>query len=305
MSHGAGLYALPYTLHGAAHLCPPSGGFDTDELMRLAREHRRLCMFMAPTMVQRLTRAARASDDRVDGLRTVIYGGGPMYVADLVDALDWFGPKFVQIYGQGECPMGISALPRSDIADRHHPDWPARIASVGRAQAAVEVAIHDDAGNPLQAGETGEIVVRGQTVMREYWRLPEATDKALHGGWLATGDRGFMDANGYITMKDRSKDVIISGGTNIYPREVEEAILEHPAVAEVSVVGRPSVEWGEDVVAFVVPIQPGAVSAGELDAHCRTLIAGFKRPKMIRFVESLPKNNYGKVLKTELRERCL
>ncbi|MCA8869151.1 MAG: AMP-binding protein [Rhodobacteraceae bacterium] len=304
MSHGAGLYALPYTLHGAAHLCPPSGGFDSRETLELAQAHGRLCMFLAPTMVQRLTSAARAAGIGGDGVQTVVYGGGPMYLADISAALDRFGAKFVQIYGQGECPMGITALPRAEIAARDHPDWQARIASVGRAQTAVEVAIHDDQGNTLPTGQVGEIVVRGLTVMQGYWQAPEATARAIRNGWLLTGDRGFVDRTGHVTLKDRSKDVIISGGSNIYPREVEEAILSHPAVAEVSVVGRHSAEWGEDVVAFVVAKTPGGVSAAELDAHCTGLIARFKRPKLFHFIDSLPKNNYGKVLKTELRRRC-
>ena len=166
------------------------------------------------------------------------------------------------------------------------------------------MAIHDDQGNTLPTGQVGEIVVRGLTVMQGYWQAPEATARAIRNGWLLTGDRGFVDRTGHVTLKDRSKDVIISGGSNIYPREVEEAILSHPAVAEVSVVGRHSAEWGEDVVAFVVAKTPGGVSAAELDAHCTGLIARFKRPKLFHFIDSLPKNNYGKVLKTELRRRC-
>ena len=303
MSHGAGLYALPYTRAGARHLCPASGGFDVEEVRRLAQAHDRLCTFMAPTMVQRLTRAAKAAGDRMAGLCTIVYGGGPMYRANIEEALDWFGPKFVQIYGQGECPMGITALSRVEIADRNHPDRDARIGSVGRAQSAVDVAIHDATGAAMACGEVGEIVVRGPTVMAGYWNAPEATARTIRDGWLATGDRGSMDADGYVTLKDRSKDVIISGGSNIYPREVEEAILTHPAVAEVSVVGRASTEWGEDVVAFVVLLDDKFPSGREIADHCAMRIARFKRPKEVVFVGELPKNSYGKVLKTDLRKR--
>ena len=295
MSHGAGIYAPVHVLKGAGHICPVSGGFDPVEVLEASAAHGSTSMFMAPTMVRRLLDAAKAAGARGDGIKTIVYGGGPMYVADIVEAVDWFGPRFVQIYGQGECPMAISALSREEVADRSHPRWRERLGSVGRAQSVVEVAV--DAA----PGEAGEIMVRGAPVMPGYWRNEEASAKALRDGWLMTGDVGALDADGYLTLVDRSKDVIISGGTNIYPREVEEALLTHPSVHEVSVVGRPSAEWGEDVVAFVVVSEP--VEAAVLDAHCLENIARFKRPKDYRFVSGLPKNNYGKVLKTELRER--
>jgi long-chain acyl-CoA synthetase len=226
-----------------------------------------------------------------------------MYRADIEEAVDWFGPKFVQIYGQGECPMAITALSRADVADRDHPRWRERLASVGRAQSAVEVAIGDAEGRPLPPGESGEIMVRGAPVMPGYWNAPEATAKTLKDGWLMTGDVGSLDADGYLTLADRSKDVIISGGTNIYPREVEEVLLTHPDVHEVSVVGRPSAEWGEDVVAFVVTAPGATLDPAALDAHCLSQMARFKRPKDYVALPELPKNNYGKVLKTDLRER--
>lgn len=303
MSHGAGLYAAIHVRFGARHIIPGSGGFDPAEVMELARSIGRISMFMAPTMVRRLTDAAKAAGDRAEGLKTIVYGGGPMYVADITEAVDWFGPKFVQIYGQGECPMAITALSRAEIADRAHPAWPKRIASVGRAQSLVEVRIGDAEGDPLPPGEIGEVMVRGMPVMPGYWKNPDATAKTLRDGWLMTGDVGTMDAEGYLTLQDRSKDVIISGGTNIYPREVEEVLLTHPHVSEVSVVGRPSPEWGEDVVAFIVSIPGQSCDPAELDALCRDQIARFKRPKAYFPVAELPKNNYGKVLKTELRAR--
>jgi len=187
------------------------------------------------------------------------------------------------------------------LSDRKHPRWAERIASVGVAQTLVEVKVAGEDGDAVPIGETGEILVRGDIVMAGYWRDPEATARTLRDGWLWTGDVGSLDADGFLTLKDRSKDVIISGGSNIYPREVEEVLLKHPAVREVSVVGRADPEWGEVVVAFVVG--DGATSA-ELDALCLDHIARFKRPKEYRFVDSLPKNNYGKVLKTELRQRA-
>jgi len=301
MSHGAGLYAPVHVLRGTAHRCPPSGGFDAGEVLALSAAQGSVSMFMAPTMVRRLTDAARAAGDRAPGIRSIVYGGGPMYRADIEEAVDWFGPKFIQIYGQGECPMCITALSRADVADRSHPRWRERLASVGRAQSAVEVRVGDGEGHPLPPGAVGEIMVRGRPVMPGYWQNPDATAKTIRDGWLMTGDMGALDADGYLTLHDRSKDMIISGGTNIYPREVEEALLAHPAVHEVAVVGRPDPEWGEAVAAFVVPKPGAAPDAATLDAHCQAHIARFKRPKLWRFVDELPKNNYGKVLKTELR----
>ncbi len=300
MSHGSGLYLVPYLLAGAAQVVPESGGFDAAEVFALAASHEGVGMFAAPTMVRRLVEHAAAHAPALEGLRTVVYGGGPMYVADLLRALDVMGPRFAQIYGQGESPMTITALAKRFVNDRSHPRYLARIASVGLPQSGVEVAVRDESGRDLLPGEVGEICVRGAAVMAGYWENAEATARALRDGWLWTGDLGSLDEEGFLTLKDRSKDLIISGGSNIYPREVEEALLAHPGVAEVSVVGRPDPEWGEAVVAFVVAREP-APSAAELDAHCLASIARFKRPKEYRFVGELPKNHYGKVLKTELR----
>src|SRR5262249_22208399 len=160
------------------------------------------------------------------------------------------------------------------------------------------VMVTDDEDRPLAAGETGEILCRGDSVMAGYWRDEDASARTLRGGWLHTGDVGAPDADGYLTLKDRSKDVVISGGSNIYPREIEEILLTHPGVREVSVIGRPDREWGEVVVAYVV----GEAAPKDLDALCLGAVARFKRPKDYVFVAALPKNNYGKILKTELRE---
>ena len=226
-----------------------------------------------------------------------------MYQEDIIAAVSCFGPIFIQIYGQGECPMCITALSRMDVADRSHPRWRARLASVGRAQAAAQVRIADVQGRKMPNGATGEIIVRGDAVMPGYWRNPAATARALVQGWLRTGDMGQLDDEGYLTLKDRSKDMIISGGSNIYPREVEEVLLTHPSVSEVSVVGCADAEWGEVVVAFVVANPGYGVDDAALAAHCLAHIARFKRPKTYIEIAELPKNNYGKVLKTALRAR--
>jgi long-chain acyl-CoA synthetase len=193
--------------------------------------------------------------------------------------------------------MTITVLSRADIAAREHPRWRERLASAGRPFACIEVKVADAEDRALPAGEAGEILCRGDTVMAGYWRDPQASAATLKGGFLHTGDVGAFDADGYLTLKDRSKDLIISGGSNIYPREVEEVLLTHAAVREVSVIGRPDREWGEVAVAYVV----GDAKPAELDALCLAAIARFKRPKDYVFIPALPKNNYGKILKTDLR----
>jgi long-chain acyl-CoA synthetase len=230
-------------------------------------------------------------------IRTIVWGGAPMYVEDALKALDRFGPRLAQIYGQGESPMTITVLSRADIADRDHPRWRERLASAGRPFSCIELMVADEHDKPMPSGEPGEILCRGPTVMPGYWQNAEASAATLRGGWLHTGDVGAIDAEGYLTLMDRSKDLIISGGSNIYPREVEEVLLRHPKVREASVIGRPDREWDEAVVAYIVGEAPSA----ELDALCLGAIARFKRPKDYVFVEALPKNNYGKILKTELR----
>lgn len=303
LSHGAGLYNFMHVIRGARHVVPESGSFDAEEIARLAPQVGDVSMFAAPTMVRRMVDHASRSDWTGEGIRTIVYGGGPMYLAHIVEAVEVMGPRFVQIYGQGECPMTITALSREFVADRLHPRWRERLASVGTPQSPVQVMVADGEGREVASGEAGEILVRGEAVMRGYWNDPEATDRAIRNGWLWTGDIGLMDAEGFLTLQDRSKDVIISGGTNIYPREVEEALLSHAKVREVAVVGASNPEWGEEVVAFVAAGSGAGVSGVELDAHCRDMIARFKRPKRYVFVDELPKNNYGKVLKTELRNR--
>jgi long-chain acyl-CoA synthetase len=305
MSHGCGLYAVPHLMAGARHVVPASGGLEPGELFALGRTLGPLTTFAAPTIVMRLVEHAAAlgltPDDCARSWKTIVYGGAPMYRADLQRALAVMGPRFVQIYGQGETPMVATALSRAHLADAAHPRHLERIASVGVAQSPVQVRVADAEGRPLPAGTTGEVLVRGDSVMAGYWRNPEATAAAIRDGWLFTGDLGALDEDGFLTLKDRSKDLIISGGSNIYPREVEEVLLTAPGVAEVSVVGEPDPQWGENVVAFVVA-HPGA-TAEALDAHCLARIARFKRPKRYVFVDALPKNHYGKVLKTVLRER--
>lgn len=300
-SHGSGLYMLPHVERGACQVVPASGGFDPDEVFALLRVWKGATFFFAPTMVTRLINAPGLAAADTSNLKTIVYGGAPMYAEDCLKALDLLGPKLVQIYGQGESPMTITALSRALHTERDHPRYHDRLASVGPAQKGVEIRIADADDRELPVGGIGEILVRGDVVMKGYWDNPEASEMALRGGWLHTGDMGALDEDGFLTLKDRSKDVIISGGSNVYPREVEEVLLRHDGVLECSVIGRPHPDWGEEIVAFVVP-KPGAdVREAELDALCLEHIARFKRPKAYRMIDALPKNNYGKVLKTDLR----
>ncbi|NEX64618.1 class I adenylate-forming enzyme family protein [Noviherbaspirillum galbum] len=305
MSHGAGIYAIPHVMAGARHVVPASGGVDPAELFALGARVGPLSMFAAPTIVNRLVDHAEngglAEADAARAFKTIVYGGAPMYVADMQRALRVMGPRFVQIYGQGETPMTGTVLPRQALSDTGHPRFLERLASVGRAQTPVWIRVGDEQGRELPAGEVGEVLVKGDSVMAGYWQNEAATAAAIRDGWLFTGDLGFLDEDGFLTLKDRSKDLIISGGSNIYPREVEEALLNAPGVAEVAVVGAPDPEWGEIVVAFVVPEPDHPARPEALDQHCLGCIARFKRPKRYVFVERLPKNNYGKVVKTTLR----
>ncbi len=308
MSHGSGLYILPHVLAGAVNVVPESGGFDPDEIVALLDAWDRASFFAAPTMAKRLVAAPALARARLDRLKSVVLGGGPLYVADCKEACRALGPRLAQIYGQGESPMTITAMGRALLADAIARNDEARLGSVGVAQTGIDVIVADIAGDPLPAGETGEVLVRGPTVMAGYWMNPEASAATLANGWLHTGDVGTLDEDGFLTLKDRSKDLIISGGSNIYPREVEEVLQAHAEVAEVAVIGRAHPDWGEEVVACVVARNagtPAACAALEraLDALCLERIARFKRPKAYVFVDELPKNNAGKVLKTTLRER--
>jgi long-chain acyl-CoA synthetase len=299
VSHGAGLYALPFLLKGAHQIVLPH--FDVPAILDVIKRRQRVSMFAAPTMLTRLAHAPEVPGADLANLRTIYYGGGPMYVADLEKALGLFGPRLYQLFGQGESPMTITGLNQRVHADRDQPRWRERLGSTGVPRTGVLVRVVDENDNELPSGEVGEVITKSDCVMQGYWQNPDASAETLRGGWLHTGDLGCMDEDGFLTLRDRSKDMIISGGSNIYPREIEEVLLRHPDLIEASVVGRPHPEWGEEVVAFIVARPEATVEPAALDRLCLDHIARFKRPREYRFVEVLPKNNYGKVLKTELR----
>ena len=304
LSHGSGLYGIAHLLGGGQQVVLPR--FEPEGVLEaIDGRYPRVSFFAAPTMVSRLVHTAGAQpssgSDRWPGLRTIVYGGGPMYVADLEKALACFGPRLYHLYGQGESPMTITGLP-PDLLDVADPaQRAARLASCGHARTGVEVRVVDEHDRKLPAGRLGEVVTRSDCVMRGYWRNPAATAATLRNGWLHTGDIGSMDERGFLTLHDRSKDLIIRGGSNIYPREIEEVLLRHPAVLECAVVGRPHADLGEEPVAFVVRRAGASVEPADLEALLAAWIARFKHPRDWRFVDALPKNHYGKVLKTELR----
>lgn len=301
-THGSGLYGLPLIAKGGIQVTPLSGGFDPNETMDLIEHYPGSCFFFAPTMIHRLVNSGALKGRDTSNLKLIVYGGGPMYETDIRTALDALGPKFCQIYGQGEAPMTITVLTQWELThNTHHPKRSARLASVGVERTDVEVRIVDDRGTDMPLGEVGEIIIRGDVVMLGYWQNEIATRETIKDGWLYTGDMGCIDQDGFITLKDRSKDLIISGGTNIYPREIEEVLLTHLSIDEVSIVGRPHPEWGEEVIAFIAVKTGKTVDAEELDQFCINHMARFKRPKKYIFKAELPKNNYGKILKTELR----
>jgi long-chain acyl-CoA synthetase len=300
LTHGSGLYALAHLARGSNNVVV-AGAFEPEQVFRTLAGLGNVSMFAAPTMVSRLINHPRAGGADTRGLKTLIYGGAPMYVSDLKRAIALFGAKLYQLYGQGESPMTITGLDQRRHAEHQHPRFEQRLASAGVARTGVAVRVVDENGAGLPPGTVGEIITSSDCVMRGYWRDPAATARTLRQGWLWTGDLGALDEDGFLTILDRSKDMIISGGSNIYPREIEEVLLGHAGVLEAAVVGQPHPDWGEEVIAFVVK-RPGAeLTAQSLDQLCLDNIARFKRPRGYRFVASLPKNNYGKILKTELR----
>jgi acyl-CoA synthetase (AMP-forming)/AMP-acid ligase II len=294
LSHGAGFHALAATARAAHQLIPDSPSFDPSRILDFMRAYEVTNTWMVPTQIVMLTEAAPPDPD-LPNLRYVVYGGAPMTTAATERALRKFGPIFVQLYGQGETPMTATVLRRED----HRPEL---FGSAGRARPGMEVAIQDANGRAQASSDVGEVVVRGAAVMSGYWRRPEATAESLRDGWLHTGDLGRLTDDGVLYLLDRTKDMIISGGSNVYAVEVEQVLSSHPGVGDVAVIGVPDDLWGEMVVAVVVPVD-GDIDSAVLEQHCRVSLAGYKIPRRWLQVESLPRNAYGKVVKRDLRAR--
>ena len=303
LSHGSGLYALPNVAQGAANVILESKSFEPEVVFRTIQENRITNMFAAPTMVNLLSESVSARKYDLRSLRSLIYGGGPMHVQNLKEAIQRFGSCLTQLYGMGETPMTITYLPHDDHVLEGDEVQLKKLSSAGFARTGVEVSVVDENDHPIRIGDMGEVVTRSDVVMKGYWRDQKATEETLRNRWLHTGDLGYMDERGYLFLLDRCKDMIISGGENIYPRELEEVIIQHPAVREVAVIGVPDRKWGEAVKAVVVMIPGQKVSEDEIVAFCKSRIASYKKPKTVKFVTELPKNNYGKILKRELRAK--
>jgi acyl-CoA synthetase (AMP-forming)/AMP-acid ligase II len=299
LSHGSGMYLIAALSRGPENIIDAGGAFDPDRILRfVAQERVTVLPFLAPTMIVRLLEADPTI--RSPQLRVIVCGGAPIHLEQLRAALWRFGPVLTQLYGQGESPMTISYLPA--LAHKDADDE--TLQSAGFVRSGVEVRILDYAACPLPRGETGEIAVRGDVVMEGCWRSEAANAASFAGGWLRTGDIGRFDARGRLHVLDRRHDMIINGGSNIYPREIEDVLIQHPSVKEAIVFGVPDAEWGENVVAAVVAREDYSdLDAETLIAFCRDHLASFKKPKRIEFLAELPKNAYGKVLRRKPRDR--
>jgi fatty-acyl-CoA synthase len=298
LSHGAGIHALPQVARGAATVLLSGERLDIEEAWRLVEQYRVSNMFTVPTILTMLTR--HEAVDRYDhsSLRHVIYAGAPMYRADQVHALEKLGPVLVQYFGMGEVTGNITVLPPSchSLNDVEMP-----VGSCGFPRTGMDVTIMDDAGTHLPADTTGEICVRGPGVFAGYHDNPEATASATRHGWFHTGDLGHMDDRGFVYITGRASDMYISGGSNVYPREIEEILLTHPAVAEACVVGMPHEKWGETGVAVLVLNAGMTVTEQALTAHVEGKLARYKHPASFVFWPELPKSGYGKVVKRDVK----
>ena len=299
LSHGAGAHALPQVARGTRSVLLASEKLDCAEAWRLVEEHRVSNMFTVPTILTRLVQDPAV--DRYDhsSLRHVIYAGAPMYREDQKLALQKLGKVIVQYYGLGEVTGNITVLP-PELHDEDDAAMP--VGSCGYARTAMEIAIKSPEGKRLAAGETGEICVRGPAVFAGYLNNPEANAKALKDGWFHTGDLGELDARGFLYITDRASDMYLSGGANVYPREAEEVLLTHPAVAQVAVLGVPDPQWGESGVAVVVPAEAQTASEGELLDYLDGKLAKYKWPRRVVFWDTLPTSGYGKVPKHLVRQ---
>jgi long-chain acyl-CoA synthetase len=304
MAHAAGLLSFQHIARGATHVFPVANRFSASAFYALVQDHRVNRVFMAPTMIQMMLDDMPGEDVDLSSLTMILYGGAPMYIDRLKEAVQRFGRIFVQAYALGEAPMSMTCLSAAEH-DMSSEASSRRMESAGKECHLVEIRVVDAKGEAAPTGEQGEVVVRGDVVMQGYWKDPEATASAIRDGWLHTGDVGYLDDRGYLFLTDRIKDMIISGGANIYPREVEEVLHSHPDIHEASVFGVPDPKWGERVVAAVVRREGAELSADSVVEWCRAHLASYKKPSEIHFSDELPKSDTGKILKREVRSRFL
>lgn len=303
ISHGSCSVAMPHIAVGAANAFPPSMSFAPAAVFSVVEQLGVTSTMLAPTMIRMLLDSPEREKYDLSSIKTIVYGAAPMPVADLKEALDVFGPVFVQFYGQAEAAATITCLPKAEHRLDGDEATLRRLGSAGRETFGTRVRVVDPEGNPLPPGQVGEIVVRGGLVMPGYWRRPEATKETIRDGWLHTGDAGYLDEGGYLFITDRVKDMFISGGSNIYAREVEDVLLRHPAIAQVAVIGIPDPKWGDAVGAVIVRGEGASLTADEVVEFARDNMASYKKPRHIWFVDELPTSAYGKVLKRELRKQ--
>ena len=297
MFHIAAHVSYSFAYIGATNVMV--AGFDPPAVLALLERHHATHVLLVPTMIRLLVEHPAMTDAELSSLRLVLYGASPIQPDLLRRALPAFDCDFVQFYGMTETAGGSLLRP----ADHDPEGAPELLTAAGTDSLSAETRVVDDQDRSVPAGVTGEIVVRGPIVMDGYWNAPEATAEALRNGWMHTGDMGHVGENGYLYVSDRLKDMIVSGGENVYPREVEDVLLQHPGIAEATVIGLPDEQWGERVHALVVPRPDVTVDPAEVIAHCRSQLAGFKAPKTVELTTELPRNATGKVMKRELRER--
>jgi len=286
LSHVSWLYGLTQVVYDK---------FEPEEFLDHLADDKVSVLFLVPTMVNLMIQHPSFDAAKLSTVKSINMAGSPIAASKLQEALSKAGTIFCETYGQVEAPMCITMMPRNEIGNR--------LESCGRIGIFVDVKIVDDENNEVQNGEVGEIICKGSLVMKGYWNNEKATNETLRDGWLHTGDLGWRDEHGYVHIVDRKKDVIISGGVNIYPREVEEVLNLHHGVKETCVIGVPDEKWGENVVAYVVPNGKEEVTEEQLIALCKDNLASFKKPKEIHIVSELPKSSYGKILKRELKQR--
>jgi acyl-CoA synthetase (AMP-forming)/AMP-acid ligase II len=299
LTHGNAFFVTAGLMRGNTHVIFRT--FNPADFLSKVEHYRITTVFLVPTMLNLVIHEPTIETADFSTLRSILYAGSPIAVEKLKLAIDIFGIRLVQTFGQMEAAMAITVLGRQSHLKKNG-KYTDKIASCGREAIFAEVQVMDEHGTPLKSGEIGEVCTRGPLTMLGYWNNEEATNETIRNGWLRTGDLGWMDEDGYLYLVDRKKDVMITGGMNVYPREVEEILNLHPAVKEVCAFGIPDAKWGEAICAHIVLKSDETPEVEEIIEHCKQHMASYKKPKLIKFVQELPKNNYGKIMRRQLRD---